>query len=445
MAENDNKTIILGGGLAGLAAAYHSGFPIYEQRNRPGGTADSISKGGFVFDFGIHVLHSKDPRFHKLMSELNVKLVSCQRRAWIYSYGTYTCYPFQVNSSHLPLLLRMRCVFGFLRRKRNSFARNYEEWMIQNFGKGFVKTFLIPYAEKFWGVSPKQMTYEWTDARVPQPNTVEVLKGAFVNAPSDLGPNAQFQYPSERGAGFAGLPQAIAAKIDNIHYGMKVSAIDTEKKMVFFNSGEKAVEYDNLITTLPLPNLIELLLHVPSEIQEAADRLSCNSIAIVNIGVDRPNITDKHWVHFPENEISFFRISFPNNFCEGLNPDGSTPIQAEVAYDRKNPPERDELLKKVHNDLIKVGILKQEDKIIFQDVLYRRNAYVIYTHDRKETVNRIHDYLHSLDIYPCGRYGAWEYLWSDEAILSGKKVGEEVLHKLQAQRESSQLDRECKC
>lgn len=432
MAQNNNKTIVLGGGLAGLAAAYYSGFPIYEQRSRPGGVADSICKDGFVFDFGIHVLHSKDPRFHELMRKLAVKLVSCQRRAWIYSYGTYTCYPFQVNSSHLPLLLRMRCVFGFLNRKRNSLARNYEEWMIQNFGKGFAKTFLIPYAEKFWGVSPKQMTYEWTDVRIPQPSATEVLKGAFVDVPSDLGPNAQFQYPSERGAGFAGLPQAIAAKIENIHYGMKVSTIDTEKKKVFFNSGEKVVEYDNLIATLPLPDLIELLLHVPSEIREAADRLSFNSIAIVNIGVDRPNITDKHWIHFPEKEISFFRISFPNNFCEGLNPEGTSPIQTEVAYDRNNPPERDELLKKVHNDLIKVGILKQEDKIVFKDVLYQRYAYVIYTHDRKETVDRIHDYLHSINIYPYGRYGDWEYHWSDDAIMSGKRAAEIALQKHKA-------------
>ncbi len=441
MAENDNKTIILGGGLAGLAAAYYSGFPIYEQRNRPGGTADSMCKDGFVFDFGLHVLHSKDPLFHKLMRELTVKLVSNQRRAWIYSYGTYTNYPFQINTSHLPLLLRIRCVLGFLKRKRNSIARNYKEWAIQSFGKGFAKTFLIPYAEKFWGVSPKQMTYEWTDARVPQPSAAEVLKGAFFDAPSYLGPNARFQYPSECGTGFAGLPQAIAAKIENIHYGMKVSAIDTEEKKVFFNSGGKVVEYDNLITTLPLPDFIELLFHVPTEIREAADRLSFNSIAIVNIGVDRPNITDKHWIHFPEKEISFFRIGFPNNFCDGLNPEGTSSIQAEVVYDRKNPPERNELLKKVHNDLIKVGVIKPEHHISFKDVHYLKYAYVIYDHHRIDAVKKIHKYLNSLNIYPCGRYGAWEYLWSDEAILSGKKVGEEVLHKLQAQCEPGQSDR----
>ena len=426
MVKESRTTIILGAGLSGLSAAFHSGFPVYEANRRPGGTAGSIYKDGFVFDFGIHVLHSKDPQFLEFIRKLNVKLVSCQRRAWIYSYGTYTRYPFQVNTSHLPLLLRMRCVFGFLKRKRNSPAKNYKNWMIQNFGKEFAKTFLIPYSEKFWGVPPQQMTSEWTDIRVPQPSAAEVLRGAFIDAPTELGPNAQFRYPSEFRTGFAGLPKAIAAKIKNIHYGMKASAIDTENQKVFFNNGEKIVEYDNLIATLPLPDLIELILHVPSEIREAANCLAFNSIAIVNIGVDHPNITDKHWIHFPEKDISFFRISFPNNFCYGLNPEGTSPIQAEVVYDRNNPPKRDELLKNVRNDLIKVGILEQEDKIIFQDVQYQRCAYVIYTYDRKKNVSRIHNYLHSLGIYPCGRYGAWEYLWSDQAVLSGRNTVEKL-------------------
>ncbi|MHC4532321.1 MAG: protoporphyrinogen/coproporphyrinogen oxidase [Planctomycetota bacterium] len=421
----------MGGGLAGLSAAYHSGFPIYEQRNRPGGISDSICKNGFVFDFGIHVLHSKDQRFLDLVEEVGVKLVSRQRQAWIYSYGSYTCYPFQVNSSHLPLLLRMRCVLNFLLRKRNFTARNYEEWMIQNFGKGFATTFLIPYAEKFWRVSPREMAYDWTDARVPQPSVKEVVRGAFVDTRSDLGPNAEFQYPSEPGAGFAGLARAIASKIENIHYGMKASAIDAKKKKVFFNGGEKAMDYDNLISTLPLPDLIELIADMPSEVREAGDKLSHNSIAIVNIGLDAADITDKHWIHFPEDDISFFRISFPDNFCDGLKPEGTSLIQTEVAYDKDNPPKRDKLLKTVREDLIRVGVIEPTHRVLFEDVIYVKYGYVVYDHHRQQAVQRIHECLNSLNIYPCGRYGSWKYLWTDEAILDGQAAVEKVLGKLE--------------
>ena len=99
---NSNRdTLILGGGLAGLGAAYHSGAPVYECRDRVGGSADSYVKDGFVFDIGIHVLQSRIEYFHDLMTTIGVDFVDCKRNAWIYSFGRYAAYPFQVNTSHL--------------------------------------------------------------------------------------------------------------------------------------------------------------------------------------------------------------------------------------------------------------------------------------------------------------------------------------------------------
>jgi protoporphyrinogen oxidase len=64
MKKDKSKVIILGAGLAGLSAAYHSGFPVYEARQRVGGISDSIIKEGFAFDYGIHILQSKIEFFH---------------------------------------------------------------------------------------------------------------------------------------------------------------------------------------------------------------------------------------------------------------------------------------------------------------------------------------------------------------------------------------------
>lgn len=432
MAEATNKTIILGAGLAGLSAAYYSGFDVYEARGTAGGSADSIRNEGFVFDFGIHVLHSKDPFFHNLIKILDVELISHKRKAWIYSYGCYSSYPFQVNTSHLPLALRIKCLFGYFLNRNHSVPKNYKEWMLQNFGAGFSELFLIPYSEKFWRVSPEDMTYEWTDERVPRARPLEVIKGAFCDRQTDLGPNPEFQYPSKLGAGFAAIGQAMASKIENIHYGMRATSIEPYKKVISFNDGEEKINYDHLITTLPLPELIKLLPDVPSDIQEAINKLCFNSIAIVNLGINQPQVSNWHWAHFPEEDISFFRISFPSNFCEGLAPANTSSIQAEISYDGANKPEKDALLKQVHDDLLKVGVLEQKHQLIFQDVIYKHYGYVVYRYDRKEAVDKIHRYLNSLDMYPCGRYGAWEYLWMDEAILSGKITAQKLLQKLQA-------------
>ena len=64
-----------------------------------------------------------------------------------------------------------------------------------------------------------------------------------------------------------------------------------------------------------------------------------------------------------------------------------------------------------------------DDEIIFKDMKIAKYGYVLF--DMEESSLRVvHDYLHSKDIVPFGRYGEWDYLWSDEAILSGKAAAE---------------------
>ena len=53
-------------------------------------------------------------------------------------------------------------------------------------------------------------------------------------------------------------------------------------------------------------------------------------------------------------------------------------------------------------------------------------AYVIYHNQHLQDVDLIHEYLRSIDIYPCGRFGDWEYLNMDHSIMSGKRVAEEL-------------------
>ncbi|MDH4099009.1 MAG: FAD-dependent oxidoreductase [Nitrospirota bacterium] len=427
MEENrKDSAIVLGAGLAGLSAGYHGGFPVYEAANYSGGASYSYAVDGFVFDIGIHILQSKDDYFLSLLKNLNVDLVSRQRSGWIYSYGCLSRYPFQVNTSHLPWLVRARCVAGFIAAGKGNSPANYEQWMIQQFGPGFASTFLIPYAEKFWGCSPSEMTFEWVGNRVPRPRLTEVIKGMLADQETKLGTHAYFQYPSDKGVGFAAIARALEKKIEPVHYRMKATGIDPQTKTVIFNDGEKRVGYRRLISTIPLPELIRLLPQHPAEVKTAVERLRHNSIAVVNLGINRAVLTDKHWVHFPEKDISFFRISFPGNFTDGLNPPETSSIQAEVSYDAAQPPEREELLQKVISDLVKTGIIDGKDEILVKDVFYQKYGYVVYDHHRRDSVKTLHDYLNSLDIYPCGRYGAWEYLWSDEAMQSGRRTAESL-------------------
>lgn len=428
---HSDGVVILGGGLAGLAAAYYSGAPVYEAAAEPGGVAASDTVDGFTFDRGIHILQTRNETVLQLLQTLGVQLRSHARNAYVYSHGTYTAYPFQVNTAGLPIGLRVRCVRDFLRRQRHPEPRNYEEWIYRSVGTGFARTFLIPYSEKFWLVSPAEMTHEWTTGRVPQPSVRQVLRGALRSEQTAIGTNVDFRYPT-MGAGYGAIAWALQSQLDTVHLNHRAVRVDTHRRSVAFENGT-SVSYETLISTIPLPALVRACPYAPEEVRAAAARLRSNSIAVVNLGIDRPNISDRHWVHFPEKDVSFFRISYPHTFAADVTPPGMSSISAEVSYAPERPPDPARITDRVIEDLIRVRALDPRDRIVARAVANVRYGYCIYDMHRTTAVRTIHKWLRSVGIVPSGRYGLWTYFWSDESILSGKKAAEIAMRQSAAQ------------
>ena len=425
------QTIILGGGLAGLSACYHGAGKIYEKNKTIGGHAKSSSKDGFIFDEGIHVLHTKNDYVLNLLEKINVDLDTRDRDAWIFSHDVMTRYPFQANTYGLPVDIVKDCLLGFI---ENDFTdkkqiKNYEDWINYMFGKGITKHFMVPYCNKFWGVEAKDLSTEWVNVRHPRPSVEEVLTGALQDQKKGFGVNAVYRYPKRGGFGF--VAKCLANKCNgNIKTSMEATRIDLDKKEIEFN-GEEIIGYENIISTLPLPDLVRIISDVPGDVIDAVGRLKTNSIFVVNIGVNRAGITDKNWIYYLDKKYSFIRVSFPSNQSDHVSPPNTSAISAEIAYGHGNPlpVSKEKIVDRVIDELISLNVINKTDKIVYLDTIDIKYGYVIFDKERKPAVKKIHEYLENVGIIPCGRYGLWAYLWSDEAILSGKKAVEK-LHKL---------------
>jgi UDP-galactopyranose mutase len=426
------EILILGGGVAGLTASLLTGAPVYEAEPEAGGACGSDAIDGFVFDRGIHVLQTTNQTILDRLAELGVEFEIKARSAFIHALGKDTPYPFQVNSTNLPPLLRARCVLGFLMRSRNPEPKNYADWIYRSVGRGFGDTFLIPYSEKFWNVHPREMSFDWTDNRVPKVDVKQVLRGAFIAKQTSVGTNAVFRYP--KGArGFAAIPDALsAAARDRLHCGQKATRVEAKRRRVVLNERD-AADYTVLINTIPLPEFVRIAEDAPNDVRAAVATLKTNSIMVVNIGVDRPNISTKHWIHYPERDVSFFRLSFPHNLSVDLVPSGMSAISCEVAYPRHAPPDRTALIECVVADLVRVGVLRADDRIVRKHTRDIPYGYCIFNTERREALSIIKNWLVSVNIVPAGRYGLWEYFWSDEAMVSGSRAAEEALSLLGSQ------------
>jgi UDP-galactopyranose mutase len=172
--------------------------------------------------------------------------------------------------------------------------------------------------------------------------------------------------------------------------------------------------------------VIKLINHVPEDVKRASEALLYNSVLCVNLGVERENISHKHWVYFYEEDFSFHRISFPMNFSPHVTPDNTSSISTEISYSKYKPLNKENATERVINDLIKAKILFTDDKILVSDTLDMKYAYIIYDHEHRKNVNKIHSFLHSKDIYPCGRFGEWEYFNMDDSLESGRRMAEKI-------------------
>ena len=165
----------------------------------------------------------------------------------------------------------------------------------------------------------------------------------------------------------------------------------------------------------------------PPDIRAAASSLRHVSVRCVHLGVGRENLTEKHWIYYPEDTV-FHRIFVQGNASPYCNPPGGFGLTCEITYSEYKPLpcEGDDLVRRCIEDCHKMGILRPQDPIWTTAQCDMPHAYVVYDYGRSAAVSRIREWLAGHDILLAGRYSEWEYYNSDHAFIAGKKAAERV-------------------
>ena len=425
------RVVIIGGGLAGLSAAYHLREfepTVFEKETAIGGLCRSFTQDGFTFDCTGHLVHLRNPYVKDLIAKILPNAFNTyERLSAIYSKSTTTPYPFQANTYGLPPEVIKECVIGFVESmqvERNGGPKNFHDWVLKTFGSGIAKHFMLPYNEKFWKQDLRTITSDWVSWSIPKPSLEEVINGALGLTNKGMGYNPKFIYP--RRGGIECLPQALGKPIKRIHTGESVEYIDGRKKYVRMVGGREQ-QFDSLVSTLPIPLLYRMLTDAPDELRHAASKLSAVSVLNINLGIDRPHINDQHWIYFPEDEYVFSRVGFPMNFSDTLAPKDTSSMYIEITHRRGDRLNSGALFERSLLDLHKCGILRKDDRILTRHVIDIDFGYVVFDEHRQTHLQKLIDYLASRNIYTAGRYGRWDYFSMEDSILSGKAAAEQIL------------------
>jgi protoporphyrinogen oxidase len=427
--------------MAGCGAAHRlhaAGVPsvMFEKRGFGGGhTASTEFEGGWVFDEGPHISFTKNERFRAMLAD-NVDHQYEQFHAKVNNYwkGHWIKHPAQCNLFGLPEDLVVNCLRDFMEAQHQDYGpiRTYADWLTQAFGTTFARTFPMEYSAKYHTTTADNLSTDWIGPRLYRPNIEEVLRGAISASTADIHYIDAFRYPSR--GGFVSYIRKFFETTD-LRTGHEVVGINPRQKRLRFRNGA-STEYADLISSVPLPEIIPLIDGVPSDVLEASGALACSTAVVVSLGIDKPAITDAHWTYFYDRDYFFTRISTPYLQSRHNVPEGCSSIQAECYYSRKYRPldlAPGDCIQPVVDDLRRCGLLGSDDRVIFSHAIVIPYANVIFDLDRAPALTIVHGYLDDVGISYCGRYGDWGYLWTDESFLSGERAAEAVLSRCEVQ------------
>ena len=430
-----NRICVLGSGMAGFGAAHelqgagHRALLFDKKPHYGGHTASFVYEGKYTFDEGPHVSFTKEERLRELFAAaVDGKYEVLHTRVNNYWRGYWIKHPAQVNLHGLPAELVVKIVADYVRAKQQPPAEicNYEEWLRASFGNTFAETFPMEYTIKYHTTAAANLSTDWIGPRLYQASLEEILRGALQPSTADVHYIEGFRYPSR--GGFVSYLRPFMEQAD-LRLEHEVEAIDPRLREVRFRNGN-VVPYAGLISSVPLPDLIPAIVGTPPDVLEAAARLACSEVVIVNLVVDRPDLLEAHWSYFYDRDIFFARLSTPHLQSAQNVPPGCGSLQAECYYSKKYRPldrRPEECIEPVVRDLVRIGVLRESDRILFRNAMYLQYANVIFDLERADALKTVHGYLDDLGIAYCGRYGDWLYIWTDESFLSGERAAQRVL------------------
>lgn len=450
------RVIVLGGGLAGLSAAYslsEAGVQVVvlEAEDAVGGMARSFREDGFTWDLGPHRFHTQDPKVDsEFVRLMDGRFSDLARMSRIRLEGRFFDYPLKVGNAifTMPPATTVRILFDYLFVKvRNAFGKpsdnNFEDWVINRFGRKLYDIYFRVYNEKTWGIPCTKMSADWATQRISLMSLWDTfrqtLKMAYGSIDTPRTYVSTFHYPNSGGIGAFSDEYAkrIAENGGKILLRSKVTKVDVSGGRITgisYTGGRVDVGVDDLVfSTIPITDFLDAMdPKPPVEVMEARAGLRFRSIVLVSLIFNRESVSPDHWIYLPELMYKANRISEARNFSPSNAPSGKTIIGAEITCqlgDEVWCEDGESLARRVMEDMVAMGLVKKEE-YVGSKIRYIPWAYPIYEIGYKTNLERTTSYLNGLkNLRFFGRNGLFRYNNMDHSISMGQTAAASVTDK----------------
>lgn len=405
--------IIIGAGATGLSYAAFSSNKclILEADSEIGGYCKTVKQDGFVWDYSGHFFHFRQPEMEKFICE-NISpshLLRCKKNTQIKYGDRYVDFPFQKNIHQLSKSEFIECLYDLFNNGHKEF-HTFQEMLYCKFGRSIAEKFLIPYNEKLYACNLNNLDHNAMGRFFPYADKEDIIRNFKKSDASSY--NDTFTYP--RGGAIEYI-ESLFEKVpsDIIKLNCRVTKIDTISKVVYTEDGAE-YKYDNLISTIPFPALLQLCGIAYDE-----KNYSWNKVLVFNLGFDTKGADRvNNWVYFPKKDVCFYRIGYYDNIFN----DDRMSLYVELGFSKDEHIDMDYYLHKVLDDLKAQGIVSDEQHLVSYHQIVLDPAYVHISEQTIADVAFKKQELAQHHIYSIGRYGSWTYCSIEDGLIEAKNV-----------------------
>ncbi len=423
--------MVLGGGPAGLAAAYKlsqcgwKDVAVLERGSRVGGNAGSFVLDGIPVDFGSHRLHPvcPPPVMADIRRLLGDDLLNRPRHGRIRLRGRWVHFPLKPFDllTRLPASFIGGVAWDAVRKPftHDPGPPSFASILERGLGRTICRDFYFPYAQKIWGLAPEALDPEQAKRRVSNSSLGKMVRKVLGALPGMKRPGAgRFFYPRH---GYGQISDALSAAAASsgarLHLNTNVTGVTVEDGRV--RSVEASVDGQTrvfpctyVLSTIPVSVLARLVRTAgPVAPLDAVRQLQQRSMVLVYLTLDIDQFTEFDAHYFPETAIRISRLSEPKNYSLTVAP-GRTVLCAELPCAQDDPEwsmTEEELGALVVRDLETAG-LGPVPHVTRVDTRRLPHAYPLYTKGYREAFDAIDHWVGNISgLVTFGRQGLFAH------------------------------------
>ncbi|MBQ3669872.1 MAG: NAD(P)/FAD-dependent oxidoreductase [Treponema sp.] len=479
---------IIGAGPAGLTAAYElldksSEYcvTVFEESGTVGGIARTVNYKGNYMDMGGHRFFTKVPSVNLWWDKMLPKqgalsyddlmlgrkgtladggpdpqktdkvMLIRHRISRIFFQKKFFDYPISLKIEtfrNMGLITTVTVGLSYL--KSVLFKRpehSLEDFYINRFGKKLYSMFFENYTENLWGRHPSEISADWGAQRVKGLSIKAILRNMIEktfckkNRKIETSLIEEFLYPKfGPGQLWEIVSEEIRKKGGNILFNSKVVGIvkneNSISSIVYSQNGvEQKKDFDIVISSMPLKDLIHAMNDVPDSVRSISEGLPYRDYMTVGVLLKSLNLVNKtniktlgggipdNWVYVHDKNIKMGRFQIYNNWSPYMVKDIENTFWLGLEYfcnegDSLWSLTDSEFGAFAVDEMIKMGLVSDKNCVADFHVERVKKAYPAYF-DTYEHIDKLEDYLNTIrNLYCVGRNGQHRYNNIDHSMCT---------------------------